>query len=78
VKRLFGFALGIGLGAAGAYLIARAVKKARRRVPEIIVAEGVKAATSLKDAILGAIADARRAMAEAEAELRSANVRPES
>lgn len=77
MKRLFGFALGIGLGAAGAYLGARAVRRARRRVPEIIVAEGVKAATSLKDAIVGAIGEARRAMAETERELRSVDARTE-
>ncbi|MGH7426323.1 MAG: hypothetical protein ACREJP_09170 [Candidatus Methylomirabilales bacterium] len=69
MKRLFSFALGIGLGAAAAVILARALRRARARLPEVIVEETGKAVKSVQAALRSAVEEGRKAMRETEREL---------
>lgn len=71
MRRIFGFAAGIGMGAAAAVLVARALRRARRTVPQAIAAEATGALRDLRSAITSAVEEGRRAMRETEAELRA-------
>lgn len=71
MRRLFTLALGIGLGAALALLLARWIGRARARLPEAVVEGARSSLAGLKDLISEALREGRRAMREREAELRS-------
>lgn len=70
MRRLFSFALGIGLGATLAFLLVRGMRRARRRVPRAIAEEARSLLESTRQAWKEALDEGRRAMREREAELR--------
>jgi sensor histidine kinase regulating citrate/malate metabolism len=65
VRRLFTFVVGIGLGAAAAILIGRALARARTGIPRAIAEE----LRSTRSAALAAIEEGRRTMRRKEAQL---------
>jgi hypothetical protein len=67
VRRLFTFVVGIGLGAAIAILIGRALARTRTRIPRAIAEE----LRSTRSAALEAIDEGRRTMRQKEAQLRA-------
>jgi hypothetical protein len=70
VRRVLGFAGGIGLGLGLAYAVSKMLRKARRELPGAIVNEARHAATSVGERMRLALEEGRRAMLETEAELR--------
>lgn len=70
MRRIFTLAVGIGLGAAAAFLIARGLRRARQRVPQAIADGARSRITSLRELIEDVAKEGRRAMNEKEAELR--------
>jgi ferric-dicitrate binding protein FerR (iron transport regulator) len=70
VRRVLGFAGGIGLGLGLAYAVSKMLRKARTELPGVIVNEARQAATSVGERMRLALEEGRRAMLETEAELR--------
>lgn len=70
MRRLFSFALGLGLGVTLALLFVRALRKARRRVPRAIADEARSWFASVRDTLSEALEEGRSAMEKKEAELR--------
>lgn len=70
MRRLFSFAIGVGLGATLAVLIARGFRRARRRVPQAIAGEARALFESWRQNFSNAVAEGRRAMEQREEELR--------
>ena len=70
MRRVLGFAGGIGLGLGLAYAVSKMLRKARRELPGAIVNEARHAATSVGERMRLALEEGRRAMLETEAELR--------
>lgn len=70
MKRILTLAFGIGLGAAGAYLAARGLRRARRQLPQAI-ADGARTRfAGMRGMFEDAIGEGRRAMNQRESELR--------
>jgi ferric-dicitrate binding protein FerR (iron transport regulator) len=70
VRRILGFAGGIGLGLGLAYAVSKMLRRARTQLPGVIVNEARQAATSVGERMRLALEEGRRAMLETEAELR--------
>jgi hypothetical protein len=70
VRRILGFAGGIGLGLGLAYAVSKMLRRARTELPGVIVNEARQAATSVGERMRQALEEGRRAMLETEAELR--------
>jgi ferric-dicitrate binding protein FerR (iron transport regulator) len=70
VRRILGFAGGIGLGLGLAYAVSKMLRRARTELPGVIVNEARQAATSVGERMRLALEEGRRAMLETEAELR--------
>lgn len=72
MRRVFSFALGVGLGATLAFLLARSLKRARARIPEALASEAREVLNAVREAISKAAEEGRRAMKETEESLRVA------
>ncbi|MCW3042391.1 MAG: hypothetical protein JWL57_549 [Actinobacteria bacterium] len=70
MRRVLGFAGGIGLGLGLAYAVSKMLRKARTKLPGAIVNEARQAATSVGERMRLALEEGRRAMLDTEAELR--------
>jgi ferric-dicitrate binding protein FerR (iron transport regulator) len=70
VRRVLGFAGGIGLGLGLAFAVSKMLRRARTELPGVIVNEARQAATSVGERMRLALEEGRRAMLETEAELR--------
>jgi ferric-dicitrate binding protein FerR (iron transport regulator) len=70
VRRILGFAGGIGLGLGLAFAVSKMLRRARTELPGVIVNEARQAATSVGERMRLALEEGRRAMLETEAELR--------
>jgi len=70
VRRILGFAGGIGLGLGLAYAVSKMLRRARTELPGVIVNEARQAATSVGERMRLALEEGRRAMLDTEAELR--------
>lgn len=70
MRRLFWLAIGIGMGATFAFLMARGLRRARQRLPRAIVDEARSLIQSYRQALSEAVEEGRQAMREKEAELR--------
>ena len=70
MRRILGFAGGIGLGLGLAYAVSKMLRRARTELPGVIVNEARQAATSVGERMRLALEEGRRAMLETEAELR--------
>jgi Mrp family chromosome partitioning ATPase len=70
LRRVLGFAGGIGLGLGLAYALSKMLRKARTKLPGAIVNEARHAATSVGERMRLALEEGRRAMLETEADLR--------
>jgi ferric-dicitrate binding protein FerR (iron transport regulator) len=70
VRRILGFAGGIGLGLGLAYAVSKMLRRARTELPGVIVNEARPAATSVGERMRLALEEGRRAMLDTEAELR--------
>ena len=70
MRRILGFAGGIGLGLGLAYALSKMLRRARTQLPGVIVNEARQAATSVGERMRLALEEGRRAMLETEAELR--------
>ena len=70
MRRVLGFAGGIGLGLGLAYAISKMLRRARTELPGVIVNEARQAATSVGERMRLALEEGRRAMLETEVELR--------
>ncbi|HWD72650.1 MAG TPA: hypothetical protein VG779_09000 [Actinomycetota bacterium] len=70
MRRVLGFAGGIGLGLGLAFAVSKMLRRARTELPGVIVNEARQAATSVGERMRLALEEGRRAMLETEAELR--------
>jgi ferric-dicitrate binding protein FerR (iron transport regulator) len=70
VRRILGFAGGIGLGLGLAFAVSKMLRRARTELPGVIVNEARQAATSVGERMRLALEEGRRAMLDTEAELR--------
>ena len=70
MRRILGFAGGIGLGLGLAFAISKMLRRARTELPGVIVNEARQAATSVGERMRLALEEGRRAMLDTEAELR--------
>ena len=70
MRRILGFAGGIGLGLGLAYAVSKMLRRARTELPGVIVNEARQAATTVGERMRLALEEGRRAMLETEAELR--------
>ncbi|HEX9315615.1 MAG TPA: hypothetical protein VN986_06940 [Actinomycetota bacterium] len=70
MRRILGFAGGIGLGLGLAYAVSKMLRRARTELPGVIVNEARQAATSVGERMRLALEEGRRAMLDTEAELR--------
>jgi ferric-dicitrate binding protein FerR (iron transport regulator) len=70
VRRILGFAGGIGLGLGLAFAVSKMLRRARTQLPGVIVNEARQAATSVGERMRLALEEGRRAMLDTEAELR--------
>jgi len=70
VRRVLGFAGGIGLGLGLAFAVSKMLRRARTKLPGVIVNEARQAATSVGERMRLALEEGRRAMLDTEAELR--------
>jgi len=70
VRRVLGFAGGIGLGLGLAFAVSKMLRRARTELPGVIVNEARQAATSVGERMRLALEEGRRAMLDTEAELR--------
>jgi ferric-dicitrate binding protein FerR (iron transport regulator) len=70
VRRILGFAGGIGLGLGLAFAVSKMLHRARTELPGAIVNEARQAATSVGERMRLALEEGRRAMLDTEAELR--------
>lgn len=70
MRRIFSFALGVGLGATLAFLLVRGMRRARRRVPKAIADEARSFVESTRRAWREAVVEGRKAMREKESQLR--------
>ena len=70
MRRVLGFAGGIGLGLGLAYAVSKMLRRARTELPGVIVNEARQAATSVGERMRLALEEGRRAMLDTEAELR--------
>ena len=70
MRRVLGFAGGIGLGLGLAYAVSKMLRRARTELPGVIVNEARHAATSVGERMRLALEEGRRAMLDTEAELR--------
>ena len=70
MRRVLGFAGGIGLGLGLAFAVSKMLRRARTELPGVIVNEARQAATSVGERMRLALEEGRRAMMDAEAELR--------
>ena len=70
MRRVLGFAGGIGLGLGLAFAISKMLRRARTELPGVIVNEARQAATSVGERMRLALEEGRRAMLDTEAELR--------
>lgn len=71
MRRIFWFAIGVGLGAAVAVMLARGLKRARKSIPEAVAGEMRSAIDSFRTTIAEAVEEGRKAMHEAEEEMRA-------
>ncbi|HKN49575.1 MAG TPA: hypothetical protein VJ010_05060 [Actinomycetota bacterium] len=70
MRRVLGFAGGIGLGLGLAFAVSKMVRRVRTELPGVIVNEARQAATSVGERMRLALEEGRRAMLDTEAELR--------
>ena len=70
MRRVLGFAGGIGLGLGLAFAVSKMLRRARTELPGVIVNEARQAATSVGERMRLALEEGRRAMLDTEAELR--------
>lgn len=70
MRRIFSFAVGVGLGATLAILLLRSLRRARTRVPEALASEARELVSSIREAISGAVEEGRKARDETEEGLR--------
>ncbi len=70
MRRILGFAGGIGLGLGLAFAVSKMLRRARTQLPGVIVNEARQAATSVGERMRLALEEGRRAMLDTEAELR--------
>ena len=70
MRRILGFAGGIGLGLGLAFAVSKMLRRARTELPGVIVNEARQAATSVGERMRLALEEGRRAMLDTEAELR--------
>lgn len=70
MRRIFSFAVGVGLGATLAILLLRSLRRARRQVPEALASEARELLRSIRDLISGAVEEGRKTMNETEEGLR--------
>ena len=70
MRRVLGFAGGIGLGLGLAFAVSKMLRRARTQLPGVIVNEARQAATSVGERMRLALEEGRRAMLDTEAELR--------
>ncbi|HEY2665855.1 MAG TPA: hypothetical protein VGK51_03370 [Actinomycetota bacterium] len=70
MRRILGFAGGIGLGLGLAFAVSKMLRRARTELPGAIVNEARQAATSVGERMRLALEEGRRAMLDTEAELR--------
>lgn len=70
MRRVLGFAVGIGLGMGLAYAAARMVRRAQTEIPAAVANGAREAASSVGERMRHALEEGRRAMLATEAELR--------
>ena len=70
MRRILGFAGGIGLGLGLAFAVSKMLRRARTELPGAIVNEARHAATSVGELMRLALEEGLRAMLDTEAELR--------
>jgi len=70
VRRILGFAAGIGLGLGLAFALSRTLRRAKTRLPNAIATEAREAVSTVGGRLRSAVEEGLRAMKETEAELR--------